>query len=63
MFLSGNLADLPQICLKYRLFVFLAWVLDSLVLNLQLLHDGYFPGGAGVHDPNENIEKGLRQIQ
>lgn len=43
--------------------VFLVLVLDSLVLNLQLLHDGYFPGGAGVHDPNENIEKGLRQIQ
>lgn len=41
---------------------FPALVLDSLVLNLQLLHDGHFPGGAGVHDPNENIKKGLCQI-
>lgn len=45
------------------LVVFPDSVLDSLVLNLQLLHDGHFPGGAGVHDPNENIKKGLCQIQ
>lgn len=41
---------------------FPALVSDSLVLNLQLLHDGHFPGGAGFHDPNENIKKGLCQI-
>lgn len=41
---------------------FPALVLDSLVLHLQLLHDGHFPGGTGVHDPNENIKKGLCQI-
>ena len=44
------------------LVVFPELVLDSLVLNLQLLHDGNFPGGAGVHDLNENIKKGLCQI-
>lgn len=37
--------------------------LDSLVLHLQLLHDGHFPGRSGVHDSDENTKKGLRQIQ
>lgn len=37
--------------------------LDSLVLHLQLLHDGHFLGGPSVHDFNENTKKGLCQIQ
>ena len=36
---------------------------DSLVLHLQLLHDGHLPGGLGVHDSDENAAEGLRQIQ
>lgn len=37
--------------------------LDSLVLHLQLIYDGHFLGGSGVHDSNENTKKGLCQIQ
>ena len=37
--------------------------LDSLVFNLQLLHDGHLPGGPGQHDPDEDPSQGLCQIQ
>lgn len=38
-------------------------LLDSLVLHLQLLHDGHFPGWPGLHDFDENSEEGLCSIQ
>ena len=36
--------------------------LDSLVLHLQLLHDGHLPGWLGLDDPHEDAEEGLRQV-
>ena len=36
---------------------------DSLVLHLQLLHDGHLPGGSGEYDSHEDSEEGLRQVQ
>lgn len=35
---------------------------DSLVLNIQLFHDGDFPGGPCFNDPDEDVKERLRQI-
>lgn len=43
--------------------IFSLLFVDSLVLHLQLLHDGHFPGWSGVHDPDEDTKERLRQIQ
>lgn len=49
--------DLPKIISNFYT------CLDSLVLHLQLLHDGHFPGGSGVHDFDEDTQKRLCPIQ
>lgn len=44
----------------FRLSFFLP---DSLVLDLQLLHDGDLSGGLGQHDPDANPTQGLCSLQ
>jgi hypothetical protein len=35
---------------------------DSLVLNLQLFHDGHLPGWLGVDDINAHVTQRLRKV-
>lgn len=41
----------------------LVFCTDSLVQHFQFLYDGYFPGGTGEHDSDEDPEKGLCPLQ
>lgn len=41
----------------------LVFCTDSLVQHLQFFYDGYFPGGTGEHDSDEDSAKGLCPLQ
>lgn len=45
------------------MFVLAGWCVDSLVFNLQLIHDGDLPRRFGQHDLNAYIAQRLRSIQ
>ena len=43
--------------------MFTSSISDSLVLHLQLLYDGYLPGGTGGNDTYEDFKERLSEVQ